>query len=335
MCVEDCDDGNADNSDSCTELCAAPSCDDGIVSGDESDVDCGGATCETCGLGLICSSDDDCSEGSCIAEQCTLAASCDEILGLDPDALSGTYTIDPDGDGGVPAFPVSCDMETDGGGWTLVFHVFDMGGSPGGLKENDLIGIYNHNLFTEESWSYDSITKKITAGAGEGMVTLVDQGALAIDLFGDQWDDVRMTCSLNDKSEAEGHFAQVNGYATANNSSKLHGASPNGTSYVVDPGLQSTAQSKIWHDNETTTSNSGHYLCDVTNNGNSSAAQFGFCYTDHLNNPNNLDFGDSIVAIAFGSSYGSDSWSVGFTGECGDMGMTAQQNAGTYSIWIR
>jgi hypothetical protein len=32
---------------------------------------------------------------------------------------SGLYTIDPDGNGGVAAFPVSCDMTTDGGGWTI------------------------------------------------------------------------------------------------------------------------------------------------------------------------------------------------------------------------
>ncbi|MCA9697487.1 MAG: hypothetical protein KC431_08175, partial [Myxococcales bacterium] len=46
--VEGCDDGNADNTDMCTTLCEAPSCDDGLISGDELDVDCGGSSCGSC-----------------------------------------------------------------------------------------------------------------------------------------------------------------------------------------------------------------------------------------------------------------------------------------------
>jgi len=45
---EMCDDGNADNTDACTTKCAPPSCKDGLKSGDEEDVDCGGATCNSC-----------------------------------------------------------------------------------------------------------------------------------------------------------------------------------------------------------------------------------------------------------------------------------------------
>ena len=43
---------------------------------------------------------------------------------------SGTYTIDPDGKGGVPPQTVFCDMQTDGGGWTMVSKISaDVGGT--------------------------------------------------------------------------------------------------------------------------------------------------------------------------------------------------------------
>ncbi|MBA3465630.1 MAG: hypothetical protein H0T46_37205 [Deltaproteobacteria bacterium] len=48
-------------------------------------------------------------------------ASCNAIKTATPSMPSGTYTIDPDGAGGAAAYDVTCDMTTDGGGWTIVF----------------------------------------------------------------------------------------------------------------------------------------------------------------------------------------------------------------------
>ncbi|MEZ4403655.1 MAG: fibrinogen-like YCDxxxxGGGW domain-containing protein [Kofleriaceae bacterium] len=45
-------------------------------------------------------------------------ASCREVLTTDPAALDGMYDVDPDGPGGLAAFPVYCDMSA--GGWTLI-----------------------------------------------------------------------------------------------------------------------------------------------------------------------------------------------------------------------
>ncbi|KZN68307.1 hypothetical protein N473_07730 [Pseudoalteromonas luteoviolacea CPMOR-1] len=48
------------------------------------------------------------------------SASCKMILEKSPDSLSGYYTLDPDGVGGLAEFTTFCDMENQGGGWTLM-----------------------------------------------------------------------------------------------------------------------------------------------------------------------------------------------------------------------
>jgi hypothetical protein len=50
-----------------------------------------------------------------------MPASCNDLHTTHPTVPSGTYLIDPDGAGGDPMFSVTCDMITDGGGWTIVF----------------------------------------------------------------------------------------------------------------------------------------------------------------------------------------------------------------------
>ena len=53
----------------------------------------------------------------------SLAKSCSDLKKLDPTAENGTYVIDPDGDGGVPPFNVTCDMtDKNGVGVTVVSH---------------------------------------------------------------------------------------------------------------------------------------------------------------------------------------------------------------------
>lgn len=57
---------------------------------------------------------------SCFVPEDTIQPDCKTILALFPESITGEYTIDPDGEGGEEPFVTVCDMDTDGGGWTLV-----------------------------------------------------------------------------------------------------------------------------------------------------------------------------------------------------------------------
>ena len=54
---------------------------------------------------------------------CDLPKSCSEIKSLNPQATSGSYDIDPDGEGGFEPFGVTCDMiDRNGVGVTVIDH---------------------------------------------------------------------------------------------------------------------------------------------------------------------------------------------------------------------
>lgn len=81
-------------------------------------------------------------------------ASCSEILADDPGAVSGMYSIDPDGPDGEGAFePIEayCDMETNGGGWTNL-----------DFAANQII-LENGNLINCDSLTFDSNSITCTA----------------------------------------------------------------------------------------------------------------------------------------------------------------------------
>ncbi len=118
--VEECDDGNGEEADACNTMCIAATCEDGLQNDLETDVDCGGGVCDTCGLAQGCNVDDDCLPNKCEDGLCQLAASCNELLALNPGLESGEYTIDPDGQGPSEPLTVMCDMVADGGGWTMI-----------------------------------------------------------------------------------------------------------------------------------------------------------------------------------------------------------------------
>lgn len=82
--------------------------------------------------------------------------SCNDIKTNFPNATSGVYVIDPDGSAGTtPSTNCYCDMETDGGGWTLVLNYLHLGNTNPALvvKTNSLPLQGSTTLGTDESAS--------------------------------------------------------------------------------------------------------------------------------------------------------------------------------------
>ncbi len=84
-------------------------CADGMLNGDESDVDCGGEYCEACGAGAVCNLPADCFNESCIEGRCELAAVGAECR-TSEDCISGSCIAQQCTVGGLGA---ACAVETD------------------------------------------------------------------------------------------------------------------------------------------------------------------------------------------------------------------------------
>jgi len=119
----DCDDGESLIYPGAAEGCDGTDYDcDGDV---DNDADGDGYADATCG-------GDDCddADATTLPEQgggCALGTTCLDILDIGRSSGDGVYTIDPDGySAGVDPFDVTCDMTTDGGGWTEIPYASDL-----------------------------------------------------------------------------------------------------------------------------------------------------------------------------------------------------------------
>ncbi len=93
-CSQDADcqaDGICDSS---SDTCAALSCDDGQVSGDETDVDCGGS-CSGCSAGGTCGADEDCEDGVCSEGACAEPSCSDGVANQDETGVDCGGSCDP------------------------------------------------------------------------------------------------------------------------------------------------------------------------------------------------------------------------------------------------
>jgi len=153
---EVCDDGVNDGAyGGCLPGCLAraPRCGDGLENGEETGLDCGGPACTPCPLGRACLRDADCDDALCLAGSCTPRPSCAALLLAHPGSADGDYLIDPDGAGPLPTMLATCDMTTDGGGWTLVLNYLHAAGTnPDLLLRNEALPVLGSEVLgTDES----------------------------------------------------------------------------------------------------------------------------------------------------------------------------------------
>ncbi len=100
------------------------------------------------------------------------AATCVEILGLDPTSGDGNYWLDVDGPGGQPAAQYYCDMK--GGGWVLlIFDTFDTGSAAGWSAGSvQGCGSYGPILGGANQFGKGALTSKKVAAPAHSQVKL-------------------------------------------------------------------------------------------------------------------------------------------------------------------
>ena len=128
VCVpaDECSGANDCASGVCIDgACHDAACIDGVLNGDETGVDCGGA-CPACGVGLACDDASDCTSAFCAGGTCAYATSCADLL-AEGSSSGGRVTIDPDGSGPREPYEVYCEQGLLGGGWTLATVTSDDG----------------------------------------------------------------------------------------------------------------------------------------------------------------------------------------------------------------
>lgn len=111
---------------------------DGTSDTSDTSVDTTGPAAPTCGNRLVepgedCDDGNPASDDGCLA--CAIPETCAEILALAPESQSGTYLVDP-GASGEP-WPVTCDMDKEGGGWTG----FTVQDTCNGHLESEVVGL--------------------------------------------------------------------------------------------------------------------------------------------------------------------------------------------------
>ncbi len=225
IACQDCDDDDSDNFPGNTETCDGDdeNCDGSVDEGFDADGD--GIT--SCGAdGIIGTADDDCDNATPGSQQdgtsaLCAATSCKAILDLGSSPADGLYWVNPDGGG---AFQVYCDMNADGGGWTLT--AVALYGNHGAAGWNDEAGLNIADATNLNAhWHLASDLMNSLAVAGEYRANcfnsnnnynrywfgVSDYNWASLTSAAESWDSYQRDGSSYPTSWSGGHFGLVSG----------------------------------------------------------------------------------------------------------------------------
>lgn len=110
----------------CTGSCKAPA---SVPCGTLITDDCGDVSATCTGKGAGCPAGQLCGTTGCFNDGGSALSptrSCKDLHAQAPSLPSGSYWLDPDGNGGLAPFLAPCDMVTSGGGWTVIEYSADL-----------------------------------------------------------------------------------------------------------------------------------------------------------------------------------------------------------------